>query len=95
MSLFPDFAAVCTKAPEDFAALLAMRVGQRREAEEKRIEAERAKIRAEEQAKAQREAKPKRQRNARRNAKPTQRNARSYSKKACAWPQKPPPRRKQ
>lgn len=56
MSLFPDFAAVCTKAPEDFAALLAMRVGQRKAAEEKRIEEGRAKIRAEEQAKAQREA---------------------------------------
>lgn len=56
MSLFPDFAAVCTKAPDDFAALLAMRVNARREAEEKRLEAERAKIRAEEQAKAQREA---------------------------------------
>ena len=56
MSLFPDFAAVCTKAPEDFAALLAMRVGQRKAAEEKRLEADRARIRAEEQAKAQREA---------------------------------------
>jgi len=56
MSLFPDFTQVCTKAPEDFAALLAMRVAQRKEAEEKRLEAEREKIRAEEQAKAQREA---------------------------------------
>lgn len=56
MSLFPDFAQVCTKAPEDFAAILAMRVSQRKEAEEKRLEAERERIRAEEQAKAQREA---------------------------------------
>lgn len=56
MSLFPDFAQVCTKAPEDFAALLAMRVSQRKEAEEKRLAAEREKIRTEEQAKAQREA---------------------------------------
>lgn len=56
MSLFPDFAQVCTKAPEDFAALLAMRTNQRKEAEEKRLEAERDKIRAEEQANAQREA---------------------------------------
>lgn len=56
MSLFPDFAQVCVKQPEDFAALLAMRVAQRKEAEERRLEAEREKIRAEEQAKAQREA---------------------------------------
>jgi len=56
MSLFPDFSQVCTKAPEDFAALLAMRTNQRKEAESKRLEAEREKIRAEEQAKAQREA---------------------------------------
>lgn len=56
MSLFPDFAAVCTKAPEDFAALLSMRKQQRADAEEKRLAAEREKIRAEEQAKAEREA---------------------------------------
>lgn len=54
--LFPDFAQVCTKAPDDFAALLTMRVSQRREAEEKRLAAERERIRVEEQAKAQREA---------------------------------------
>jgi predicted phage-related endonuclease len=59
MSLVPDFAQVCMKQPEDFAALLAMRVAQRKEAEEKRLEAEREKIRAEEQAKAQREAEAK------------------------------------
>lgn len=56
MSLMPDFAQVCTKAPDDFAALYAMRKQQRAEAEAKRLEAERAKIRAEEEAKAQREA---------------------------------------
>ena len=56
MSLLPDFAQVCTKAPEDFAALLAMRVAQRKAAEEKRLEQDRERIRAEEQAKAQREA---------------------------------------
>lgn len=56
MSLFPDFAQVCTKAPDDFAALLAMRTNARKEAEEKRLAAERERIRAEEQAKAQREA---------------------------------------
>ncbi|MFZ2974945.1 MAG: YqaJ viral recombinase family protein [Ferribacterium limneticum] len=56
MSLFPDFAQVCTKAPDDFAALLAMRANARKEAEARRLEAERERIRAEEQAKAQREA---------------------------------------
>jgi len=56
MSLMPDFAQVCTKAPDDFAALYGMRKQQRAEAEAKRIEAERARIRAEEEAKARREA---------------------------------------
>ena len=53
--LIPDFATVLTKAPDDFAALVAMRVAQQKERDEKRIEAERERIRAEEQAKAQRE----------------------------------------
>lgn len=56
MTLFPDFAQVCTKAPDDFAALLAMRTAARKEAEEKRLAEDRERIRAEEQAKAQREA---------------------------------------
>ena len=56
MSLFPDFSQVATKAPDDFAALLAMRTAARKEAEEKRLAEERERIRAEEQAKAQREA---------------------------------------
>ena len=56
MSLLPDFTAVCTKAPDDFAALLSMRKQQRVDAEAKRLEAERARIRVEEEAKARREA---------------------------------------
>lgn len=56
MSLMPDFAQVCTKAPDDFAALLAMRKQQRAEAEAKRLEAEREKIRREEEVKARAEA---------------------------------------
>lgn len=56
MSLMPDFAQVCTKAPDDFAALYAMRKQQRADAEAKRLEAERERIRKEEEAKAQREA---------------------------------------
>lgn len=59
MSLFPDFDNVCTKLPDDFAALLSMRVNARKEAESKRLEAERERIRAEEQAKAQRDAEAK------------------------------------
>jgi putative phage-type endonuclease len=56
MSLMPDFAAVCTKATDDFAALYAMRKQQRADAEAKRLEAEREKIRREEEAKARAEA---------------------------------------
>ena len=52
MSLFPDFAQVCTKAPDDFAALLAMRTNARKEAEERRLEQERERIRAEEERRA-------------------------------------------
>lgn len=54
--LFPDLSAVCNKAEDDFAAMLAARQATHRAAEETRLEAEREKIRAEEQAKAQREA---------------------------------------
>lgn len=56
MSLMPDFAQVCTKAPDDFAALYGMRKQQRADAEAKRLEAEREKIRREEEAKARAEA---------------------------------------
>lgn len=56
MSLMPDFAQVCTKAPDDFAALYAMRKQQRTDAEAKRLEAERERIRREEEAKARVEA---------------------------------------
>jgi len=56
MSLLPDFAQVCTKAPDDFAALYGMRKQQRADAEAKRLEAEREKIRREEEARARAEA---------------------------------------
>lgn len=55
MSLAPDFAQICTKSPDDFAALISMRLNLRKEAEQKRLDAERERIRAEEQIKAQRE----------------------------------------
>jgi len=57
--LIPDFSQVCTKAPEDFAALIAMRDSRHKEMVERRLDAEREQIRAEEQAKAQREAEQK------------------------------------
>lgn len=50
--LFPDLNAVCGKAADDFAALLAARIAAHKEAEAKRLEQEREKIRAEEEAKA-------------------------------------------
>ncbi|MFD2755974.1 YqaJ viral recombinase family protein [Comamonas terrae] len=59
IALFADFATVGTKAPEDFQALAALRIGQHKQAEAQRLEAERARIRAEEEAKAKREAEAK------------------------------------
>lgn len=59
ISLFADFAAVGGKAPEDFQALAALRIGQHRQAEAKRLEAERARIRQEEQQRADAEAREK------------------------------------
>ncbi len=59
MFLFPDFPSICLKPAEDFAALLAMRVTNHKAAEDKRMEAEREKIRAEEKAKAEAEAEAK------------------------------------
>lgn len=53
ITLFPDFATVGAKASEDFQALAAMRIGQHQVAEAKKLEAQRERIRAEEQAKAQ------------------------------------------
>lgn len=58
-TLVPDFATTCKKSPEDFAAMLSVRRQQRADAEAARLEAERAKIRAEEQAKAEAAAKAK------------------------------------
>lgn len=56
MSLLPDFAAVCTKAPDDFAALLALRKQQRADAEaeerEKTMQTDAAKRAADLQAMA-------------------------------------------
>jgi hypothetical protein len=42
IALFPDWLNVCTKSEEDFAAILSMRLNQRKEAEEKRLAEKRA-----------------------------------------------------
>jgi hypothetical protein len=55
MHLFPDFGQACVKPAEDFANLLNARLS----AELQRQDAERQRIRAEEQARAEREAKAK------------------------------------
>lgn len=57
--MFPDFATVGSKEPEDFAALAQLRITQHQQAEAKRLEAERERIRQEEQARADREAREK------------------------------------
>ena len=56
ITLFADFATVGAKAAEDFQALAALRIGQHKEAEAIRLEAERERIRAQEAAKAKHEA---------------------------------------
>lgn len=61
--LFPDLGSVCHKAKDDFTALLMSRVSQHKEAEAKRLEAERERIRQEEVARinAEQAAKEKRE----------------------------------
>lgn len=51
IALFADFATVGAKAPEDFEAVAMLRIGQHKQAEAARLEAERERIRAEEAAK--------------------------------------------
>ena len=55
LALFPDVATIVLKACDDFAALVQARMAQHQVAEQRRLDAERDRIRAEEQAKAQRE----------------------------------------
>jgi predicted phage-related endonuclease len=54
--LFPDFAAICTKQNDDFAAIYSLRVTKHWESENKRMEAERERIVAEGRAKAEEQA---------------------------------------
>ncbi len=56
IALFADFATVGAKAEEDFQALAALRIGQHKQAESQRLEAERERIRKEEAARLEREA---------------------------------------
>ena len=54
--LFNDFGQLCQKPADDFAAIVKTRIADHKQAEHDRLEAERAKIRAEEEVKARREA---------------------------------------
>ena len=56
ITLFADFATVGTKAAEDFQALAALRIGQHKQQEAARMEAQREQIRKEEAARLEREA---------------------------------------
>lgn len=60
--LFADFRDVGAKAAEDFDALMQLRITQHKQAEVERLEAERARIRAEEERRAQAAAEAERQR---------------------------------
>ncbi len=55
--LFADTAQIVLKEPDDLAALVKVRIAEHKEAEAKRLEQEREKIRAEEAARLEREAK--------------------------------------
>lgn len=57
-ALFADLATIVLKDPEHFELLVKSRIAEYEAAEEKRLEADRERIREEEQAKAQREAQP-------------------------------------
>ena len=58
-ALFPDTAQIVLKATDDLQALATSRIAQHQAAEQKRLDDERARIRAEEQAKAEKEAREK------------------------------------
>lgn len=57
--LFSDWKEIIFKDSEDFTAVIKTRITEHKEAEQKRLDAEREKIRAEEQARAEREAQAK------------------------------------
>ena len=57
--LFSDFTQICHKPAEDFAAIVKSRIADHKESEQKRLDAEREKIRQEEEAKANKAAEEK------------------------------------
>jgi putative phage-type endonuclease len=57
--LFSDFDFICIKPAEDFAAIVKSRIADHKEAEQKKLDAERERIRQEEEAKAQAKSEPK------------------------------------
>lgn len=54
--LFNDFGQICQKPAEDFAAIVKSRIADHKEAEQKKLDAERERIRKEEEAKAKKAA---------------------------------------
>jgi hypothetical protein len=57
--LFSDFMQICEKPADDFAAIVKSRIADHKESEQKRLDAEREKIRQEEEAKANKAAEEK------------------------------------
>ena len=57
--LFSDFTQICEKPADDFAAIVKSRIADHKESEQKRLDAEREKIRQEEEAKANKAAEEK------------------------------------
>ena len=57
--LFSDLQDIVSKQSEDFCSMVRMRIADHKDAESKKLEADRARIRAEEQAKAEHDAKAK------------------------------------
>lgn len=84
--LFNDFGMICQKPADDFAAVVKARIADHKEAERQRLEAERERIRQEEEAKARRDAEEREQAKAR-----VQETVKAEGKKAAQVDSKPDP----
>jgi len=84
--LFNDFAAICQKPTDDFAAVVKARIADHKEAERQRLEAERERIRREEEAKDRRASEEREQAKAR-----VQETVKAEGKKAAQVDSKPEP----
>ena len=84
--LFSDFDFICIKPADDFAAVVKARIADHKEAERQRLEAERERIRREEEAKARRDAEEREQAKAR-----VQETVKAEGKKAAQVDSKPEP----